>query len=84
MSKKKVAVKKKTSEPKQMLFNKQNYLLMAVGGALVLLGILLMSGGAQEATQWNTDEIYSSRRTILAPIVILGGLGVEIYAIFKK
>ena len=88
MSKKKIVKKKvdskKAAVSKEMLFNKKNYTLMAAGAILVLLGILLMSGGAQEANEWNADEIYSTRRTVLAPIVILAGLGLEIFAIFKK
>ena len=88
MSKKKIVKNKvdskKAAASKEMLFNKKNYTLMAAGAILVLLGILLMSGGAQEANEWNADEIYSARRTVLAPIVILAGLGLEIFAIFKK
>jgi hypothetical protein len=34
--------------------------------------------------EWEPERIYSFRRTVLAPIVILAGLAVEIYAIFKK
>ncbi len=71
-----------SSEP--MLFNKQHYILMGVGIALMFLGLMLMSGGAQAPNEWNPDEVYSVRRTVLAPIIMLIGLGVELYAIFKK
>jgi len=33
---------------------------------------------------WEPQRIYSFRRTVLAPIFILAGLGTEIYAIFKR
>lgn len=50
----------------------------------MILGIILMSGGGMDnPNEWHPDVIYSFRRTVLAPIVILGGLGLEIYAIFK-
>lgn len=70
--------------PSTLLFNKKHFMLMGLGAVLVALGLLLMSGGAMEdPNEWNPEVIYSFRRTVLAPIVILAGLGVEIYAIFK-
>jgi len=69
----------------QFIFGKQNYILMAAGIGLVLLGLLLMSGGAMPNDEtWDPNIIYGFRRTVLAPFVILLGLIVEIYAIFKK
>lgn len=77
--------KSKGQQPSSvLLFNKQHFLLMGLGALLVALGLLLMSGGAMDNPQeWKPEVIYSFRRTVLAPIVILAGLGVEIYAIFK-
>jgi hypothetical protein len=70
--------------PSTLLFNKQHFLLMGLGAVLVALGLLLMSGGGMDdPNEWHPEKIYSFRRTVLAPIVILAGLGVEIYAIFK-
>lgn len=73
-----------TAKAEDMIFGKDNYILMGAGLVLVIIGFLLMSGGAQPDDSWNPDEIYSFRRTVLAPIVILAGLVVEIFAIFKK
>ena len=67
----------------EMIFNRQNYMLMLAGLGLVVLGLFLMSGGKLEPDQWDPDIIYSFRRTVLAPIAMLAGLGLEIYAIFK-
>lgn len=68
-----------------LLFNKDNFIWMAAGAALIIIGFFLMSGGKMpDPNTWDPDIIYSFRRTVLAPIVILAGLGVEIYAIFKK
>ncbi|MCB0631494.1 MAG: DUF3098 domain-containing protein [Saprospiraceae bacterium] len=80
--------KTRTSSAQQpatpLMFNRQHYILMGAGAALVILGIILMSGGAMEnPNEWKPEVIYSFRRTVLAPVVILGGLVVEIYAIFK-
>lgn len=68
-----------------MVFGKQSYIWMGAGIVLIALGLILMSGGQMPSTEvWDDDIIYSFRRTTLAPIFILAGLVVEIYAIFKK
>lgn len=70
---------------RELTFGKQTYIFMGIGFALVLLGLLLMSGGrGTEFNEFDTDQIYSFRRITLAPIAILGGLGTVIYAILKK
>lgn len=66
-------------------FGKSNYIWMLVGAALILVGMLLMSGGkSADPDIFNTSEVYGFRRITLAPIVIIAGFIVEIYAIFKK
>lgn len=58
---------------------------MLIGLALLALGFLLMAGGrSDDPNVFNKDEIYSFRRITLAPIVILAGFVVEIFAIFRK
>ena len=69
----------------ELAFGKSNYILIAGGLGLVFLGLILMAGGDMPSPDvWEDDIIYSARRTVLAPIVILMGLGMEIWAIFKK
>ena len=69
----------------ELLFGRQHYILMASGIGLMFIGFLLMLGGSMpDPNTWDPDIIYSFRRTVLAPIFILAGLGVEIYAVFKK
>jgi hypothetical protein len=68
-----------------LIFKRMNYILMGAGAVLVLLGMLLMAGGSMPSPDvWDEDIIYSTRRTVIAPIVILAGIGVEVYAIFRK
>ncbi len=76
----------KRNAPEQaLLFGRETYIWMAGGAVLIILGLFLMSGGKMpDPNTWDPDIIYSFRRTVLAPFVILAGLGVEIYAIFKK
>jgi len=66
------------------LFNKKNYILMAIGVVLVIIGFVLMAGGNADPNTFDTDQVYSFRRITLAPILILLGFAVEFYAIFKK
>ena len=66
-------------------FGKSNYIWMAIGAALIILGMILMSGGkSADPNVFNANAVYSFRRITLAPIVIIAGFIVEIYAIFKK
>ncbi len=67
------------------IFNKENYMWMAIGAAVIILGFLLMIGGkSADPNVFNKDEVYSFRRITLAPILIIAGLVMEIYAIMKK
>jgi len=70
---------------KTILFDKGNYMFIIIGLLIVAVGFVLMAGGKQPSPdEWNEEVIYSFRRITLAPIVVLGGLGVVIYAIFKQ
>jgi uncharacterized membrane protein len=76
---------KKQIAPAVSLFNKDNYMWMIIGIVLVAIGIILMSGGkSTDPNVFKENEVYSVRRITIAPILILLGLGVEVYAIFKK
>jgi len=67
------------------LFGKENYRWMLIGLVLIALGLILMAGGkSPDPNVFNKDEVYSFRRITLAPILILGGFVVEIFAIFRK
>lgn len=67
------------------LFNKENYVLMAIGAVIIALGMFLMSGGKnQDPKVFDANVVYSFTRVTVAPILILLGFVVEIYAIFKK
>lgn len=67
------------------LFGKENYIWMMIGGAVILLGIFLMTGGKNvDSNVFDKNVVYSTTRITVAPILILLGLVLEIYAIFKK
>lgn len=66
------------------LFDKSNYILMLVGLVVVILGFILMAGGkSEDPNVFLGEELYSFRRITLAPILVLLGFVIEIYAIFK-
>jgi hypothetical protein len=65
--------------------SKENYKLMAIGFAIIVLGFILLSGGKNTNPNiFNGPEIFSFRRWKLAPVVILAGFIFEIWAIMKK
>lgn len=67
------------------LFDKENYMWMIGGIALIFIGFMLMAGGkSPDPHQFHADEIYSFRRITLAPVIILLGFATEVYAIMKK
>ena len=76
---------KKTSAVSTHLFEKQNLRLMLVGAVVIALGMILMVGGkSKDPSVFNYNEVYSFTRVTIAPIAIIIGLAIEIYAIFKK
>ncbi|HXR83559.1 MAG TPA: DUF3098 domain-containing protein [Hanamia sp.] len=68
-----------------VLFTKDNYKWMLIGLIVMTIGFFLMAGGkSPDPNVFNDNQIYSFRRITLAPILIVGGLIIEIFAIIKK
>ena len=65
-------------------FGRQNYKLLFIGLALILLGFILMIGGGSDDPNVFSDKIFNFRRLTLAPILVLAGYVIEIFAIMKK
>lgn len=65
-------------------FGKENYKLMLIGIGVIILGFALMAGGGSNDPNVFNPEIFSFRRITLAPIVVVLGLGIEVWAIIKK
>ena len=57
-------------ENPRMPLTRRNYVLLAIGFAVILLGFVLMAGGGSDIT--------------LAPILVIGGFVIEIYAIMRR
>lgn len=72
---------KKTSSATQKLkeelvFTKKNYQLLIISMVIVIVGFLLMMGA--------DGDIYDTRRTLIAPMIVLFGFGFGVYAVLKK
>ena len=59
----------------KFVFGKQNYQILIASIIMVIIGFALMSG---------ETDIYSFRKIVLAPIVVLAGFGLGFFAILKK
>jgi hypothetical protein len=67
------------------LFSKDNYIWMFIGAAVIALGMVLMGGGkSPDPNVFDTKEVYSTTRITIAPLMIVFGLLIEVYAIFKS
>ena len=70
-------------DKRNFAFDKVNFILLAVGMAIVIIGFILMSGSGSSETVFNPD-VFSVRRIKVAPIVCLFGFLFIIYAILRK
>ena len=66
------------------LFKKKNYKVMITGLIFIAIGFILMSGGdTNDETSFN-EEIFNFRRITIAPIIIIIGFIIEVFAIMLK
>jgi hypothetical protein len=79
-----MSTKKETESNTGFALGKQNYKLMAIGFAIIVIGFILMAGGHSNDPKVFSGDIFSFRRITLAPLVVLAGFVFEIYAIMKK
>lgn len=75
--------KGKLQSKQKFAFDKVNFILLAVGMAVVILGFVLMSGPASTETAFEPD-IFSARRIKVAPVVCFLGFISMIYAVLRK
>ena len=72
----------KNTPPKPgFVFGKKNYVVMAIGLAVIALGFILMAGGGSDDPNVFDDSIFHWRRIRLAPTLVLIGFGIQVYAI---
>lgn len=80
-----MSIEKKPATTNSPLFAKDNYIWMLIGLAVMALGFFLMAGGkSSDPNAFNDKDVYSTTRITIAPILIIAGLLLEIFAIMKK
>lgn len=79
-----MVVRKEKEEKTGFALGRENYRLMAIGFAIIVLGFVLMIGGKAESPEVFNEDIFSFRRITLAPVIVLAGFVFEIYAIMKR
>ena len=90
MVEKKVEIKKTVKKAQGVvdhspLFKRDNYLWMIIGAIVIAAGMLVMRGGkSADPNVFNYKEVYSTTRITIAPILIVLGLIIEVYALFKR
>lgn len=70
-------------DKRNLAFDKVNFILLAVGMAIVIIGFILMSGAGSTENTFDAD-IFSARRIVIAPTVTLVGFLSIIYAVIRK
>lgn len=79
-----MVTKKEDDKKAGFALGRENYKLMAIGFAIIIVGFILMAGGKSDDPAVFSDDIFSFRRITLAPLIVLGGFVFEIYAIMKR
>ena len=66
-------------------FKPENYRFLLIGLAINVLGFLLMIGGAtDDPNEFHKDELFSTVRITIAPMLIIAGYIVILYSIMRK
>ena len=84
MKKERKTAQEPAGENPRMPLTRRNYILLAAGFAVIVLGFVLMAGGGSDSPDEFDYAMFSWRRITLAPILVIGGLVVEIYAILIR
>ena len=84
MKKERKTAQEPAGENPRMPLTRRNYILLAAGFAVIVLGFVLMAGGGSDSPDQFDYAMFSWRRITLAPILVIGGFVVEIYAILKR
>ena len=77
-------IETKEQWPQNMPFQKINYILMGVGVIILVLGYILLSGGGSDDPTKFSEAIFDARRLKVAPITLIIGFIVELFAIMYR
>ena len=67
------------------IFGKDNLRWMLIGLVVIAIGLVLMAGGkGEDPNVFAENEVYSMKRITMAPLMIVAGMLIEVYAIMRK
>ncbi|MBC7948259.1 MAG: DUF3098 domain-containing protein [Chitinophagaceae bacterium] len=67
------------------IFSRENYIWMLAGIVVMAIGMFMLAGGkSEDPNVFDADKVYGFWRITVAPILILAGLVIEVFAIFRK
>ena len=69
---------------KDFAFGRENFIIIAVAVVFITIGFILMSGGGSPDGVSFNPEIFSTRRIVVAPIVVVFGFALVVVGILKK
>lgn len=80
----KSAATKEKIDDAAFAFGRENYVLLLISVGLLFIGYILMAGGKSDNPNVFNEEVFSFRRITLAPLIVMAGYALGIYAIVKK
>jgi len=69
---------------KDFAFGKENFILIAIAVALIIIGFALMSGGGAHDDVSFSPALFSKQRIMVAPVVVVAGFALVVVGILKK
>jgi len=80
-----IGTEKTSATPSEgFVFSKVNFQLLIISVITIVIGYALMAGGKSDDPNKFSEEIFNFQRITLAPIIVLAGYAIGIYAILKK
>lgn len=74
-----------SNQKTNFIFGKKNYMAIAAGFVVVIIGFIMMSGGkADSPDEFHPEEIFSETRITYAPITVLIGFAIIGFGIMVK
>lgn len=69
----------------QFVFGKENFIMLGAALVILIIGYFLMSGGGSaDPNQFAGETLFNTQRLVVAPLVIMAGFVLGMFAILKK
>lgn len=75
----------KESKPKMhFAFDRKNYMFLLIGVVLLIIGYITLSGGGSKDPNVFSEALFSTRRMVVAPIILFLGYCIIAYGIMIR